>query len=75
MLMKQKLKENADHYNMPSLRIGLVTGCLTGKAQRYTAPRIRDKATNKYKDLDEILKHLKVIYNNPNYLITAKDEF
>ena len=36
---------------------------------------MRDKATNKYKDSDKILKHLKVIYNNPNHLITAKDEF
>jgi hypothetical protein len=39
------------------------------------APRLRDGAINRYKDLDEILKHLKVIYNNPNYLITAKNEF
>jgi hypothetical protein len=39
------------------------------------APRLRDRAINKYKDLDKILEHLKVIYNDPNYLITAKNEF
>jgi hypothetical protein len=39
------------------------------------APRLRDRAINKYKDSDEILEHLKVIYNNPNCLITAKNEF
>jgi hypothetical protein len=48
---------------------------MTGKAQRHMAPRLRDGAINKYKDLDEILEHLKVIYNDPNCLITAKNEF
>jgi hypothetical protein len=52
-----------------------VSGCTTGKAQRYIAPRLRDRAINKYKDSDEILEHLKVIYNDPNHLITAKNEF
>jgi hypothetical protein len=50
-------------------------GCITGKAQRHMAPRLRDGAINKYKDSDEILEHLKVIYNDPNCLITAKNEF
>jgi hypothetical protein len=39
------------------------------------APRLREGAVNRYKDSDEILEHLKVIYNNPNCLITAKNEF
>jgi hypothetical protein len=52
-----------------------VLGYMTRKAQRHMAPRLRDRAINKYKDLDEILKHLKVIYNDPNRLITAKNEF
>jgi hypothetical protein len=48
---------------------------MTKKAQRHMAPRLRDRAINKYKDSDEILEHLKVIYNDPNRLITAKNEF
>jgi hypothetical protein len=48
---------------------------MTRKAQRHMAPRLRDGAINKYKDSDEILEHLKVIYNNPNCLITVKNEF
>jgi hypothetical protein len=48
---------------------------MTGKAQRHMAPRLREGAVNRYKDLDEILKHLKIIYNDPNCLITAKNEF
>jgi hypothetical protein len=75
VLIKQKLTENADHYDTPGLRIALVSGCTTGKAQRHMAPRLRDGAINKYKDSDEILEHLKVIYNDPNRLITAKNEF
>jgi hypothetical protein len=75
VLIKQKLTENANHYNIPSLQIALVSGCTTGKAQRYIALRLRNRAINKYKDSDEILKHLKVIYNDPNYLITAKNKF
>jgi hypothetical protein len=75
VLIKQKLTKNANHYNIPSLQIALVLGYMTGKAQRHIAPRLRDRAINKYKDSDEIFEHLKVIYNNPNHLITAKNEF
>jgi hypothetical protein len=32
VLIKQKLTENANHYNTPSLQIALVLGCMTGKA-------------------------------------------
>jgi hypothetical protein len=52
-----------------------VLGCMTGKAQRHMAPRLREGAVNRYKDSDKILEHLKVIYNDPNCLITAKNEF
>jgi hypothetical protein len=75
VLIKQKLTENADHYDIPGLRIALVLGCMTGKAQRHMAPRLREGAVNRYKDSDEIFEHLKVIYNDPNRLITAKNEF
>jgi hypothetical protein len=75
VLIKQKLTENINHYNTPGLQIALVLGCITGKAQRHMAPRLRDRAINKYKDSDEIFEYLKVIYNDPNHLITAKNEF
>jgi hypothetical protein len=75
VLIKQKLTENANHYDIPGLQIALVLGCITGKAQRHMAPRLREGAINRYKDSDKILKHLKVIYNDPNCLITAKNEF
>jgi hypothetical protein len=75
VLIKQKLTENANHYNIPGLQIALMSGCITRKAQRHMAPRLRDRAINKYKDSDEILEHLKVIYNDPNRLITTKNEF
>jgi hypothetical protein len=75
VLIKQKLTENTNYYNTPGLQIALVLGYMTGKAQRHIAPRLRDGAINKYKDSDKILEHLKVIYNNPNCLITAKNEF
>jgi hypothetical protein len=75
VLIKQKLTKNTNHYNIPGLQIALVLGYTTRKAQRHMAPRLRDGAINKYKDSDEILEHLKVIYNDPNHLITAKNEF
>jgi hypothetical protein len=75
VLIKQKLTKNANYYNIPGLQIALVLGYTTGKAQRHMAPRLREGAINRYKDLDKILKYLKVIYNNPNCLITAKNEF
>jgi hypothetical protein len=75
VLIKKKLTKNANHYNMPSLQIALVLGYMTGKAQRHMAPRLRDGAINRYKDSDKILEHLKVIYNDPNHLITTKNEF
>jgi hypothetical protein len=75
VLIKQKLTENANYYNIPGLWIALVLGYMIGKAQRHMAPRLRDRAINKYKDSDEIFEHLKVIYNDPNCLITAKNKF
>jgi hypothetical protein len=75
VLIKQKLTKNTDHYDIPSLQIALVSGYTTRKAQRHMAPRLREGAINRYKDSDKILEHLKVIYNNPNCLITAKNEF
>jgi hypothetical protein len=75
VLIKQKLTKNANHYNILGLQIALVSGYTTRKAQRHMAPRLREGAINRYKDSDEILKHLKVIYNNPNHLITAKNKF
>jgi hypothetical protein len=75
VLIKQKLTENADHYDMPGLQIALVSGYMTGKAQRHMAPRLREGAVNRYKDSDKILEHLKVIYNDPNCLITMKNKF
>ena len=75
VLIKQKLTKNADHYDTPGLRIALVLGYITGKAQRHMAPRLREGAINRYKDSDKILKYLKVIYNDPNCLITMKNKF
>jgi hypothetical protein len=75
VLIKQKLTKNTDHYDIPGLQIALVSGYITRKAQRHMAPRLRDRAINKYKDSDEILEHLKVIYNDPNCLITTKNKF
>jgi hypothetical protein len=75
VLIKQKLIENADHYDIPGLQIALVLGYMTRKAQRHMAPRLRDRAINKYKDSDEIFEYLKVIYNDPNCLITVKNKF
>jgi hypothetical protein len=75
VLIKQKLTKNANHYDIPGLRIALVSGYTTGKAQRHMAPRLREGAVNRYKDSYKILEHLKVIYNNPNCLITTKNKF
>ena len=45
------------------------------KARKYITPRLRDESNSKYNDLTDILEYLKIIYNNPNRVYTAKRKF
>ena len=45
ILMKNKLRANADHYPTTEIQLALVAGRCTGAAFKHIAPRIRDSAT------------------------------
>lgn len=75
MLMKNKLRANADHFHTPELRIAYVVGRCTGDALKHVSPRMRDGATSKYFDADDIFEHLDSVYGDPNRVVNAKRRY
>lgn len=75
LLMSQKLAANADHFNTPQLRMAYVASRCDGRARKHITPRMRDDVVNPYTDSKDILDHLKMIYNDPNRITTAKHQF
>jgi len=75
LLVEQKLSANKDHFDTPELRIAYVVSRSKQRARRYIIPRLRTDAVNKYQDAQEILDHLKSIYNDPNWTINAQNQF
>ena len=75
LLMTQKLEANHDHYDSPQLCHAYVASHCDGKAHKHIMPQLQSKSMNPYKDSTDILKHLKTIYNNLNWVTTAKNQF
>lgn len=75
LLMSQKLTANADHFNIPQLRIAYIASRCESKARKHITPRMRDDAMNPYTDSKDVLDHLKTIYEDPNRVATAKHQF
>ena len=73
--MTQKLEANHNHYDSPQLHHAYVASHCDGKAHKHIIPWLQSKSVNLYGDSTDILKHLKTIYNNPNRVITAKNQF
>ena len=75
LLMSQKLAANADHFDTSQLRMAYVASRCEGKARKHITPRMRDDSMNPYTDSKDMLDHLKMIYNDPNRVATAKHQF
>ena len=75
LLMDQKLEANADHYDSPQLRRAYVASRCDGKARKHITPRLRTEAANRYDDSNDMINHLKTIYDDPNRVTIAKNQF
>ena len=75
LLMTQKLEANHNHYNSPQLHCAYVASHCDGKAHKHITPQLQSKSVNPYKDSVDMLEHLKTIYDNLNWVTTAKNQF
>jgi hypothetical protein len=73
--IKNKLRENANHYPTKSIKLAYVKGLIRGKATKHISPRLRDDAIDLYTTVQDLFEHLTSAYKNPNRLFTAKNEF
>ena len=70
--MKGKLNANADHYSSNLLQVAYVQSRLGGRTARHAAPRFQEDSVNQYQTADEVFKHLKSIFFDLNYCMTAR---
>lgn len=70
-----KLEGNADYFPQETLKLAYVVGRLTGDAARHTAPRLRETSTIRYATVEELLDHLKEIYEDPERKNKARQQF
>ena len=75
LLMTQKLDANHDHYNSPQLCHAYMASWCDGKAWKHITPHLWSEAINPYHDSDDMIEHLKTIYEDPNQITTAKNQF
>ena len=75
LLMTQKLEANHDHYDSPQLHHAYVASCCDGKACKHITPWLQSESMNLYEDSTDMLEHLKTIYDDLNWVTTAKNQF
>lgn len=73
--MKSKFMVNADHFPEEASKIAYIENRTDGNAARHLAPRMREDHPEKFTTADEIFKYLKDIYEDPNKLENAKNEY
>lgn len=75
LLMTQKLEANHDHYDSPQLCRAYVASHCDGKARKHIMPWLWSESVNLYEDSVDMLEHLKTIYDDLNWVTTAKNQF
>jgi len=73
--VKNKLKVNADHFADEDAKIAYVQLLTDGEASQHIQPRLEDDAADPYTTYAEVLSHLQSIYEDPNRIFNAKNEF
>lgn len=72
--IENKLEANADHYPTPLSRMQYVKSMCEGEAAEHLIPRFQKNSPGRYRDVDDILEHLKTIYHDANKATKAKRE-
>ena len=73
--MTQKLEANQDHFDTPQLQQAYIVSHCDGKAQRHITSQLQTESPNPYNDFNEMIEHLKIIYDDLNCVTTAKNQF
>jgi hypothetical protein len=73
--MKNKLKVNANHFADKEAKIAYIQLRTDGEASEHIQPRLKDDAADPYTTYAEVLSHLQSIYEDPNCVFNAKNEF
>ncbi|KAL1962036.1 hypothetical protein VTN77DRAFT_622 [Rasamsonia byssochlamydoides] len=55
--------------------LSVVASRCEGDAAKHIAKRLRENALDRYRDSNDLLKHLKQIYHDPNRIANAKFKF
>ena len=70
-----KLSGNADHFPTESLKLAYIVSRLSGDAAKHTAPRLREGSVVAYQTSQDLLDHLKEIYEDPGRVDKARQQF
>jgi hypothetical protein len=73
--VENKLEANADHYPTALARMQYVKSMCQGDAGDHLIPRFRKDSPQRYRDVDDMIEHLKTIYSDANRVTTAKRQF
>ncbi|OQE34336.1 hypothetical protein PENCOP_c021G03699 [Penicillium coprophilum] len=74
-IIRQKLRANADYFPTPDHRKFYIQSRCEGKAHMHIAPRLNDKASEPYIDAEDMLDHLRSVFENPNRVAEAFTEY
>jgi hypothetical protein len=73
--VKNKLKVNADHFADEDAKIAYIQLCTDGEASEHIQPRLEESSADPYQSATDLLEHLQSIYEDPNRVFKAKNEF
>lgn len=75
ILIRGKLRTNADHYPTEEDRMLYVFNRTLGDAQRHLQPRYDEDSTTRFQTAEEMIEHLASVYTNPNRVRDARHEY
>jgi hypothetical protein len=75
LLVRNKLRGNADHYPSADLRKAYVVGRCGGDAMKHASPQMRPGAINEYINYKDILSHLDSVFGDPHRVMNAKRKY
>jgi hypothetical protein len=75
ILIKGKLRTNADHFPTEQDKMDYVFGRTAGKAQKHLLPRFDEDSPARFTTATEMIQHLAPLYVNPNKVRDARYDY
>ena len=75
ILVRGKLRANADHFPTDEDKMDYVFGRTTGKAQKHLLPRFDEDSPARFTTADEMIQYLAARYINPNKVRDARYDY